>query len=348
MTVSTPNGRRCAVLCIAAGLSACASVTPPPGTLSQATSNELAKSFADSLTAVNASLAHPQTVAANPAVARDFVAAGMGLSDLQCKAYFKNLGLAAQHYAYARKELGLTGGLVSGLEGLTGVSAKAIAITSSMFSFGIASTENYADVFFFSPDISGLQELVEGAQRAYRGAMPSLNNLSYGAAVGLLRDYDKLCEVQTIRRLVNESVTTARFETNQGVDAVVTVAERSAVARAIGEPVVTSNQVAAIYWLVLGAPTAADKTVIAAQLKGLPFFFDASGALQPLSATDLAALKRVLAPIAERSEDGLDGLVAALRAPPPPPGEEKSLPRAGTRGVGDARYGASIGVRIQR
>ncbi|QNA99684.1 hypothetical protein [Massilia sp. Se16.2.3] len=294
-------------------LPGCASIQPPAETISASTVAELQRSFDSSLKDINAALSAPQAARSDATVVRNFIETGMAMADIGCKAYFRNLGLAAQRYAFGRKELGLTGGLVAGLQGVTGVSAKAIAITSSMFSFGSASTESYADVFLFSPDISGIQDLVEGAQTTYRAAMPPVTAMSYGAAVGILRDYDKLCEVQTIRRLVNESVGTARFVASTTGEELLSAADRFAIARAIGEPTVTTEQVALIYWLVLGAPTPAEQALLAKNLQGLALFVGSDGKLKPLSPEDRDRIKRVLAPIVERGEAKLAALVASLR-----------------------------------
>jgi len=291
----------------------CASISPPAETISESTVVELRRSFDISLQGINTALSALQPTRSDAAVIRNFLESGMALADIQCKAYFKNLGMAAQRYAFTRKELGLTGGLVAGLQGLSEVSAKTIAITSTMFSFGTASSEAYADVFLFSPDISGIQDLVDGAQRTYRAAMPPPAAMSYGAAVGILRDYDKLCEVHTIRRLINESVGTATFVAGSPNEGLLSTADRYGIARAIGEPTVTTEQVASIYWLVFGSPGAADLALLAKRLQGLTLFVALDGSLKPLSAADRERIKRALAPIIDRGEDKLAAFVEDWR-----------------------------------
>lgn len=319
----------------------CASIAPPAETISDTTVAELRRSFTASLQAINSALSAPQSAHSDAAIVRNFLESGMALADLQCKAYFRNLGMAAQRYAFSRKELGLTGGLVAGLQGLSEVSAKTIAITSSMFSFGTASSEAYADVFLFSPDISGIQDLVDGAQRTYRAAMPTPSSMSYGAAVGILRDYDKLCEVQTIRRLINESVGTATFVAGSANEALLSAADRYAIARAIGEPTVTTEQVALIYWLLFGSPGAADLPLLAKRLQGLTLFVAADGSLKPLSADERERIKRALAPIVDRGEDKLAALVAAWR-------NAVGGGAGGSGGTLERNGGIDTGVAIER
>lgn len=334
-------------------LCGCASIQPPPATISAGSVAELQRSFDTSLKGINTALAAPTATPADTTLVRNFLEAGMALADIGCKAYFKNLGLAAQRHAFGRKELGLTGGLVAGLQGVTGVSAKAIAITSSMFSFGTASTDAYADVFLFSPDISGLQDLVEGAQGAYRAAMPPVTAMSYGAAVGTVRDYDKLCEVQTIRRLVNESVSTARFVAGDKDEDLLSAADRYALARAIGEPTVTTEQVALIYWLVFGSPTATEQALLAKRLQGVALLVGSDGSLKALAPEDRERIKRVLAPIVDRGEARLAALVADLRnsaagGTGSPSGGSPERSGGSPASINRPMAGGSISIRVQR
>jgi len=195
------------VICIAG----CASTASPLPIISNSMELELRKGFDTAAAQINTASAKGDGEVADAKVIANFMSYGLALADLSCKNYFRNLGQSAQNYAFGRKQLGLASGSVAALQGLTGVSAKLVSITASAFSFGIASSESYADVYLYSPDVSGVQELVETAQTAYRAVAPAAEQLkTYGAAISALRDYDKLCETQTIRRLVNESISAAK------------------------------------------------------------------------------------------------------------------------------------------
>jgi len=295
-------------------LSGCASIETPPGTISEKAKQDLDATFTASIRSINDAMSSQQGVAADPNLVANFVGAGMALSDIRCKDYFKRLGQAAQQYAFGRKELGLASGTVAGLQGLTGVSAKVVAITASMFSFGIASTENYADAFLFSPEISGVQQLVESAQNAYRVATPPLEGMKYPEALTHLRTYDQLCEVQTIRRLVNESISTAQPVAAKA-ESIVTTAERYVLAREVGVPALTTNQVAYIYWYLMGSPSAEDAKIIEQGLAGIELFVGTDGKLKRPPTADETRIKRALATVIDRNEERLNELIAQLRTP---------------------------------
>lgn len=244
----------------AAMLSACASIAPPPPLISDTAEERIRTRFQEAVlamaddTGLSAGANSGGAPAPNPGRLSLLMSTGMALSDLACKNYFRNLGRATQNYAFARQETALTGGVVASLQGLTGVSAKIVSITAGLFSFTSASMENHADAYLFSPETSNLQELVDSARRAYREAATDLPT-SYGAAIERLRDYDKLCEVQTIRRLVNESVATAKPIADGFRTPVLTAAERSAIAAALPEKlnvaVLTMDEALIIYWYLV-------------------------------------------------------------------------------------------------
>lgn len=337
-------------------VSGCQSIAPPAGVISDSTRVELERSFNSSLSTINTSLAAGKG-STDAQVAQNFIESGFGLADLQCKNYFKNLGLASQQYSFARKELGLAGGAVAGLQGLTGVSAKVVSITSSMFSFGTASAETYADAFLFSPDISGVQALVETAQNAYRGAVPTTTNISYGGAANLVRGYDALCEVQTIRRLINESITSAKPVANTDrrvadAEQLITSAERYLLAKEVGEPTLSTDQVVYIYWLTFRAPSDTELPIIQRGLRGLSMFVAADGKLKVLTASELQKVKSVFASVIDRNETRLNDAVVQLRLvkeekQAPGEGQQESTEGNGSRSVSRPITGTGISIRVR-
>src|SRR5262249_52013886 len=152
--------------------------------------------------------------------------------------YFRALGQYAQEYAYGSKQLSLTGGTAAAIEGLTGVAAKAISITGSTFAFGAASAAAYQDTFVFSPDVASVENLVKGAQDAARKAIvpTSPSGPANRDDVGnLLKQYEKTCEVQTIRNLVNQSINVAKVSTGpSGAPTITSSPSATFVAGAIG------------------------------------------------------------------------------------------------------------------
>lgn len=299
---------RCFALLVAALLSACASIAPPAPVVSEAVEAKIRHRF-ESAVQMMAVTPNDSPSDATPANLKELMSSGMALSDLACKNFFRSLGRATQDYAFARQETALAGGAVASLQGLTGVSAKIVSITAGLFSLTSASMENHADAYLFSPETSNLQELVDSARRAYREAATEIP-ATYGAAIERLRDYDKLCEVQTIRRLVNESVATAKPIATGFKQSVLTSSERAAIGKAIGRSVLTMDESLMVYWYLLqpvGSRMDKDK---AKSFKG-PWDADQiQGAINAKS----DELRKAFAPAIERDNGQLNAALDELAA----------------------------------
>lgn len=164
---------------------------------------------------------------------------GMAVVDGRCAIYMARLGRAAQKAQFGTKEWSLLGGTAGAVEGLTGVAAKAISITSSAFGFGTSSSSAYSDAYLFSADIQSVQNLVASSKgnarttidKAISSAPTAFNSASREVVASLLKQYEQYCEVQTIHGLVNQAVN----------NAVVGGAKSSAPAASSGPGVVASS-----------------------------------------------------------------------------------------------------------
>ena len=248
---------------------------------------------------------------------------GISLVDARCDHYFLALGRAAQKVGFAQKELSLGAGLVSMLQGLTGVAAREIAITAGSFSFAGASSVAYTDAFIFSPEVSGVQALVAAAQAAAKERIEKipLANMSRGAAINLLQDYEKTCEVHTIRRLVNESLVSARpvaaFGAEEQANLPLRLATQDALAPLLKVGQVSDDQLLALYWLTYkSAPVdAAEQGLLMRLLGTLPELVDGKNLKSDdASAVTLRAVKVQLRGLVLVSAARLDAELAAIRA----------------------------------
>lgn len=289
-------------------LAGCASIDPPPSIINADVVKDLNGEFNLALTAFKTTLNKAQKTPDDDKAASDFLEAGLAIVDLSCKNYFQNLGLAAQQFSYGRKQLNLAGGVVAAIQGLTGVAVKAVAITASAFGFGGASADAYADSYLFSPDVGGVQTLIEGAQAAYKQKLSTLGKLNYAAAIDTLKDYETICQVQTIRRLINESV--AAGKPISSFDAATD--PKAGIAKAVGEQALTDDEVVYLYWLVYKNPDSADLKLITNGLASVGSLFDAQKKLS-VSNTQRTSIRTALAPLVQQEEATLDARIDALR-----------------------------------
>lgn len=255
-------------------------------------------------------------------LARDFLLKGVAVVDARCDRYFHSLGLAAQNINYGQRQLSLTSGLVASLQGLTGAAARQIAVTGASLGYISASSAAYGDVYIFSPQVSSVQALVEVAQARVKALIQEAldDGVSRAQAIGMLQNYEKSCEVHTIRRLVNESLTSAQpvasFAGDEFLTQSLSASTKAALAKVLGAPSLSDEQLAGVYWLVVSAPAAAaDQAVLLKLLGDLPNLTTA-GALDAAKVTAMKpTLRAVLAPLVENpvAAGRLQARLAALR-----------------------------------
>jgi hypothetical protein len=254
-------------------------------------------------------------------LANRFLNRGISLLDARCDQYFHALGRAAQRMSYGSKALGLTSGVVAALQGLTGVASRDIALTGSGLGFLGASSQAYGEVFIFSPEVSSVQSLVAAAQAAVKGRIEQMapNDFNKGTAISLLQDYEKTCEVHTIRRLVNESLVSAQpvaaFSQDEQFTALRLSAQDS-LAVLLKVDAVNDDQLAALYGLAYKSITAApERAVLANVLAGFSELLAADGSLKADSTTASlrGAIQRTLRSLVAVGSPRLESDLAALR-----------------------------------
>ena len=298
-------------------------------------------------------------------LANRFLNRGISLLDARCDQYFHALGRAAQRMTYGSKALGLTSGLVAALQGLTGVAARDMALTGSGLGFLGASSQAYGEVFIFSPEVSSVQSLVAAAQGAAKARIEQMAPADFnkGAAINLLQDYEKTCEVHTIRRLVNESLVSAQpvaaFAQDEQFTAL-RLSTQDALAALLKVDAVNDDQLAALYGLSYKSITAApERLLLARVLAGFGELLDANGQLKTDAqlATQRSAVQRTLRSLVAVGTTRLEADLAALRqraATVPATGGTPGVAAApgaapgsgGSSGTASRRFSPGLSVRV--
>ena len=132
------------------------------------------------------------------------------LAELKCESYFIRLGSSQQKLGFGRREATLAGGAVSAFLGLANATSKTISNTGTAFALGIASLDTYEDVFLFSPDVGAVQALVRSSQQAFLQSLAPSSIEDIATVIRVSTDFENICQVHTIRRLVNQSVSNAK------------------------------------------------------------------------------------------------------------------------------------------
>ena len=303
------------------------------------------------------------TAANETALANQFLNRGISLLDARCDQYFQSLGRAAQRMSYGNKALGLTSGVVAALQGLTGVASRDIALTGTGLGFLGATSQAYGDVFIFSPEVSSVQSLVAAAQAAAKGRIEQMapGDFNKGTAINLVQDYEKTCEVHTIRRLVNESLVSAQPVAAFGQDEQFTalrLGTQDALAALLKVDAVNDDQLAALYGLAYKSISAApERTVLAGVLTGFDELLATDGSLKPDTATasQRAAIQRTLRSLVAVGAARLEADLAALRrravaisTPAPGGGATPGVAAAPAPGVGNSGTSGSSAATSSR
>jgi hypothetical protein len=193
------------------GLSGCSAWSGPDQTLDAAgpadtrTATGMIAQFRD---AYRASAAN----AANPALATNFQGAGLALVQSHCDDFFNNIGHVRQRTNLLQRGLALGGATAATILGLTGASAKAIALVAAGITGAIGASEIFADELLFGPDVAAVQQLIATEMATYNAAVWQLGQPpSFYSAHSNIQGAQNICEIQHIRARVNEAVRAGRF-----------------------------------------------------------------------------------------------------------------------------------------
>jgi len=311
---------------------------------------------------VRAWVALDNATASNESVlSRNLLLKGISVVDARCDAYFRALGLAAQKQAFGQRELGLTTGVVAALQGLTGVATKDIAITGSALGFIGASSAAYGDVFIFSPQVSSVQALVAAGQSAVKLKIDELGveDFSKAQAIFLLQEYEKTCEVHTVRRLVNESLAAAKpvvsSATDEGLSAVLDKSTRAQLAALLKVDMLSDAELYSLYGFgYKPSASSATQAQLALQLGRFNDLVDGAGKLR--SEAELgkirAAVRAVFAPLvamapsAARLEAGLASIQAQTVTEGQPTPRSTPAPAAATARSSVRAFSSTLTVRV--
>ncbi len=145
-----------------------------------------------------------------------FVRAGIQYADAQCEEYMNALFWLDRAKDRTTTQINLAGAAASGIMGILGAAANAIAVTGVAFGLGSATVENIGSGLLYDLDPSAVREIVERLQAAYNASLPPTGYENRPAAFHAIRGYVALCLPPTIETEVTKAVKTARIESQPG------------------------------------------------------------------------------------------------------------------------------------
>jgi hypothetical protein len=134
--------------------------------------------------------------------------AGFNYVDDECRAYFDAIFFLNRDKDQIKSGLAAAGATTAAILGVTGASAKSLAVVAQAFGLGIVSTDLVAGTYLYQMPPSVAQGFVKELQLAYRDGAASRRPLinSPSAAYHAIQDYFLLCLPPTIEAMIAQHV----------------------------------------------------------------------------------------------------------------------------------------------
>ena len=190
-----------------------------------------------------------------------FFNSGVQLVKTNCDEFFRGLGRARQDQSFTTRTIASAGAVAGTVSGITGASAKTLALIAAGVTGSLASLEIYGDEYLFAPDVAAVQTLIHTAQAEFLKQVDEkgiAGTLNFYSAHGLIQELQNYCEVQTIRGYVTAAIKAGKFapsstENQDRLRAMVNTEGLAAVSRIAGRPL-RAEEVVLLYWYyVLGS-----------------------------------------------------------------------------------------------
>ena len=201
-----------ALILMAASISGCASwVASDQSKLAQSgTGSEIDSSLVESYTTNQAAVvAQLKTLTGVASPSWDqIISAGLQYADARCSDYVESLYWVNKQLKADVRDVNSAGTLVTGVMGIAKSAATEIAAAAVLFGYAEESINNSGSRVLFDLEPSSIRSLVEGSQKAFRGALLTGYNDQSGA-FSVIREYIALCLPSTIEAEINNAAKNA-------------------------------------------------------------------------------------------------------------------------------------------
>lgn len=136
------------------------------------------------------------------------ISAGLQYSDARCSDYVESLYWVNKQLKANVRDANSAGTLVTGIMGIAKSAASEIAAAAIIFGYAEESINNSGSRILFDLEPSSIRSLVEGSQKAFRGALLTGYNNQAGA-FSVIREYIGLCLPSTIEAEINNAAKNA-------------------------------------------------------------------------------------------------------------------------------------------
>jgi hypothetical protein len=205
-------GVRIAALCVALTLSGCFEWEQRRGLDPVISAPAVELSTSNQIRILQALAADAEISLGSQGAWYEVTLAGFNFVDDECRTYFDGIFFLNRDKDTIKSELAAAGATTAAILGLTGASAKSIAIVAQAFGLGVVTTDVIAGTYLYQMPPSVAQGFVKEMQLAYRDGAASRQLLinSPSAAYHAIQDYLSLCLPPTIEAKIAEHVAGAK------------------------------------------------------------------------------------------------------------------------------------------
>lgn len=171
------------------------------------------KTYADAQTAVYTQL-KTMTGITSPSE-DDIIVAGLQYADALCSDYLESLYWVNKQLKADVRDVNSLGTLTTGAMGLAKSAASSIAGAAILFGYTEESMSNLGSRVLFELEPSSIRSLVEGSQKAFRGALQS-GYTSRAGTFTVIREYIALCIPSRIEAEINNAAKNAPVVASTG------------------------------------------------------------------------------------------------------------------------------------
>nr|VFJ91524.1 MAG: hypothetical protein BECKLFY1418B_GA0070995_102614 [Candidatus Kentron sp. LFY] len=176
-----------------------------PGTIIE---QERIEKYADQQTQVLVQLRTMAGETSNPPNWDKIISAGLQYSDVRCSDYLEALYSINKQLKADVRDVNATGTFATGLMGIAKSAASEVAAVAVLFGYAEETIGNSGSRMLFELEPSALRSLVEGSQKAFRGALPT--GYDRAGAFSVIREYAVLCLPSTIEAEINNAAKNAK------------------------------------------------------------------------------------------------------------------------------------------
>jgi hypothetical protein len=183
---------------------------------------------------------------------------GLALTRTVCFDYLDNLSANENNSQFLKNELGALIILSTGIMGLNGVSQDSFTRLALGGAAANTTIDLYRNHYLLGPDSDVIIDLIKNAMNTAETEVGNRAPNNFVQAFTLLESYSLLCSDSSIRRLVRDSIKSAKLEATSPIINIVAEEVLTKIAKEFGRSGLSDQQYFGLFWLSTETPSKAE------------------------------------------------------------------------------------------